>query len=188
MPEGQSDPNRTSRKFGSPLNQIIWTVCGSAMLATLALINQLATGLEEITALGLVMPVLVGGSTAFILRYFVFRSNRLQRERADKELEAKDAQLRFVFDNMTSGILMVDEHMVIRAINKNMVDLYGFPVDVVGVGQPFSNIVQFRARRGDYGPGDLDQQIACQSRSKYTPYPGVKRDHFAVIDSSVMAT
>ena len=28
----------------------------------------------------------------------------------------------------------------------------------------------------------------CQSRSKYTPYPGVKRDHFAVIDSSVMAT
>jgi len=32
------------------------------------------------------------------------------------------------------------------------------------------------------------ERLNCQSRSKYTPYPGVKRDHFAVIDSSVMAT
>ena len=160
MPEGHSDPQRTPRKFGNPLNQLLWTVCGFAMLATLALITQLATGLAEITAMGLVMPVLVGGLTAFTLRYFVYRSNRLLRAQARRELEAKDAQLRFVFDNMTSGILMVDENKVIRAINKNMVDLYGFPIAEVKVGQPFSNIIHFRAKRGDYGPGDIDHQIA----------------------------
>lgn len=304
MPEGQSDPRQSPRQFGDLVNQILWIACGSGMLATLALINQLATGLAEITALGLVMPVVVGGMAAFTLRYFVFRSNRLLRERlelenlmhmerevrerknaeegqretqetmraladnlpefitlkdserrflfvnkrfeewtglkrhdivgktvhdiyrseqaaefdaldrkamtdqsilaretdidypdgntrtvistrfpilsssskttglgtvnidisdlkrAEKDLESKEAQLRFVFDNMTSGILMVDERKVIRAINKNMIELYGFPIDVVEVGQPFSNIIHFRAKRGDYGPGDPDHQIA----------------------------
>lgn len=286
------------------MNQIIWTACGSGMLATLALINQLATGLAEITAMGLAMPVMVGGTAAFTLRYFVYRSNRLLRERlelenlmqmerevrerknaeegqretretmraladnlpefitlkdserrilfvnkrfeewtglerndiigktvhdiypsvqadefdaldrqamteqsilarevdlaypdgntrtviskrfpilsgsgdtsglgtvnidisdlkrAEKDLAAKEAQLRYVFDNMTSGILMVDEDKIIRAINKNMLELYGFPNDVVEAGKPFANIIYFRATRGDYGPGNLDHQIA----------------------------
>ncbi|RED52027.1 PAS-domain containing protein [Aestuariispira insulae] len=85
-----------------------------------------------------------------------------ERKRAEQELAEKEAQLRAALDNMPSGLLMVDEDLVIRAINRRMVTLYDLPRPVATVGTHIRELIEFRARRGDYGSGLPERQAEAR--------------------------
>ena len=75
------------------------------------------------------------------------------RIRSEQALADKEAQLRAALDTMPSGVLMVDQDLVVRAINQRMVTLYDLPRPVAKPGTELRELIEFRARRGDYGPG-----------------------------------
>jgi len=150
MPEGQSDPQRSLWKLRDLPNVVLWVACGAGALSSLAFINQIATGLAEITAFGLLMPVLVGGMGAFTLRYFVHKSNRLLHERLELEevirlelelevkkrtADLKNSQetMRALADNLPEFITLKDSEGRFVFVNKRFEEWAGLDRhDVVG--------------------------------------------------------
>ena len=79
-----------------------------------------------------------------------------ERKHAEEELAEKEAQLRVALENMPGGIRYVDGDKNYVFFNSRYNELYGFPEDLLKVGE--SNRVEnlFQAKRGDFGPGDPD--------------------------------
>jgi PAS domain S-box-containing protein len=75
-----------------------------------------------------------------------------EREKAAKLLEA-------VFENMAEGVSVADADLNIVAFNNRFLDLLGFPEDLFEVGDPFEKFIRYNAERGEYGPGDPNQQV-----------------------------
>ena len=84
----------------------------------------------------------------------VFQENAVERKRAEEALEAKEAQLRFAFDNMRGGIFMVDKDLNLQVFSESFAEYYKFPNRLLRKGASLIPLIEFRAKRGDYGPGD----------------------------------
>ena len=81
----------------------------------------------------------------------------VERKWAEQALAAKEAQLRFVLDNVPGGILLANKDDRIVFSNQQYLDMFQFPKHIVAPGQPLSGIIKVAAERGDYGPGDPHQ-------------------------------
>jgi PAS domain S-box-containing protein len=81
------------------------------------------------------------------------------RKKAEEELAKKEKQLSYAFDNMPSGIIMIDEEMNIQMFNDLYQELYEMPDGVLKVGGSLHDMIRVRAERGDYGPGDREKQV-----------------------------
>ena len=81
------------------------------------------------------------------------------RKRAEQEVVEKEAQLSIALDTMTGGLFMIDKDLNLVVFNKNFRDYYDMPDDVVRVGAPLEGVLRIRAERGEYGPGDPEQQV-----------------------------
>ncbi len=75
-------------------------------------------------------------------------------KRREQELAEKTALLRATLDNMEQGLLVLDAAFRIKIWNDRWLDLHDVPRALIGVGRPIEPVVEFAARRGDYGPGD----------------------------------
>lgn len=77
-----------------------------------------------------------------------------RREKAEtaKLLEA-------VFENMAEGISLAGADLNLVAYNHRFLELLDFPPTMFTVGDPFENFIRYNAERGDYGPGDPDEQV-----------------------------
>ena len=80
------------------------------------------------------------------------------REQAEAELAEKEAQLRNALEGMTGGLMMSDKDYIIRVINDKIIEWYDLPPDIAKPGVPLRDLINFRAKRGDYGPGDAEEQ------------------------------
>lgn len=76
------------------------------------------------------------------------------------ELAAERATLRTTLDNLSVGVLLIDCDLVIRAINPACREIFGVGADAFDVGDTMEDVFRFQAARGEYGPGDLDAQVA----------------------------
>lgn len=77
---------------------------------------------------------------------------------------AKNLDLSTVFqtilDNFPSGIMLIDHDMNVVAWNKKFRELLQFPDELFDQGSPhMSTLFRYNADRGDYGPGDAEQQV-----------------------------
>jgi len=81
------------------------------------------------------------------------------RERTD-ELKAKQAQLQIALDNMPGGMFMIDKNLKFQIFNDQYADLFSLPANTVRIGGSLTEVVRFRAERGDYGPGDAKELVA----------------------------
>jgi len=81
------------------------------------------------------------------------------RKKAELEIAEKEAQLRAALDNMIGGIFMIDRFMNVQVYNDQFVKLYSFPDGMLYKGVPLQDLIRFRAERGDYGPGNIEEQI-----------------------------
>ena len=80
-----------------------------------------------------------------------------ERRAAERALEEKDLQLTAALENMSGGMFMADKDLRIRVFNRKFVEIYSLPE--VSVGMPLRDILSIRAIRGEYGPGDPDEQV-----------------------------
>ena len=94
----------------------------------------------------------------------VFKENAIKRQKAEQELEEKEAQLRITMENMPGGMFMVDNDLVIQVYNEQYKEMYELPDEAVHAGGPLRDAVKYRAERGDYGPGNPEDLVEQRMR------------------------
>ena len=82
-----------------------------------------------------------------------------ERKEAEQEIAEKSALLDATFENMAQGISVYDADIKLAAFNQQIIDLMDFPPGFLRLGMPYEEIARFKAERGDYGPGDVDEHV-----------------------------
>ena len=62
-------------------------------------------------------------------------------------------------ENIDQGISVVDKHLNMVAWNKKYTTLYPYPQGMLTVGTPVEKLVQYNAERGEFGAGDINEQV-----------------------------
>ncbi|MGB1311022.1 MAG: PAS-domain containing protein, partial [Leucothrix sp.] len=63
-------------------------------------------------------------------------------------------------DYLDQGISIFDHELRLVAVNKRMLDLLELPESLAVTNQHLSEFFRFNAQRGEYGEGDIDEQVA----------------------------
>ncbi|MCH7778074.1 MAG: PAS-domain containing protein, partial [Gemmatimonadetes bacterium] len=82
-----------------------------------------------------------------------------ERNRAEREIVRQSALLEKTFQSMSQGISVYDADLKLVAFNQQYIDLTDFPPGFLRLGMPYEEIARFKAERGDYGPGDVDEHV-----------------------------
>ncbi len=82
-----------------------------------------------------------------------------ERNQAEREIAEKSALLETTFENMTRGFAIYDADFKIAAFNQRYVELMDYPPELIRIGQSAEEVLRFKAERGDYGPGDIDEMV-----------------------------
>ncbi|MGE5470077.1 MAG: EAL domain-containing protein [Bacteroidota bacterium] len=75
------------------------------------------------------------------------------------ESQRRHAYLAAVMANMPQGISVFDENLRLRVWNPGFLDVLDLPAAAVHDGIHFSELVRIAAGRGEYGPGDTEEQV-----------------------------
>ena len=81
------------------------------------------------------------------------------RKRAEEALAEKETQLRVAMDNMPGGMMLGDRDLNFVLFNAQYSELCNFPDGLIEVGGSIYDEVRYQADRGDFGSGDMDDQI-----------------------------
>jgi diguanylate cyclase (GGDEF)-like protein/PAS domain S-box-containing protein len=79
---------------------------------------------------------------------------------ASETFEQTLKRLDITLDNVDQGITMFDAALRLVVWNKRFVELIGIPPELVTFGVPLEFIFRSNAERGEYGPGDVEKQVA----------------------------
>ena len=85
-----------------------------------------------------------------------------ERTKAEAELARQKAIVETTMENMDQGIAMFDEDLNMVTYNQRVVDMYALPKHLYGAGRRLEDIFRYIAEKGEYGPGDVEEQV--QSR------------------------
>jgi diguanylate cyclase (GGDEF)-like protein/PAS domain S-box-containing protein len=67
--------------------------------------------------------------------------------------------LRDTLEHIDQGISMVDAELRVVAWNRRFLELLDFPESLFNERTTFEDVIRFNARRGEYGPGDVEEQV-----------------------------
>lgn len=62
-------------------------------------------------------------------------------------------------DLIDQGLTVFDSDLRLVAWNRAFLRLLDFPDELAYVGAPFDSFINYNARRGEYGPGDVDEMV-----------------------------
>ncbi len=65
-------------------------------------------------------------------------------------------------DLLDQGVTVFDSALRLIACNKTFLELLDFPAELAHPGTPFEAFIRYNAERGEYGPGDPEQEIAAR--------------------------
>jgi PAS domain S-box-containing protein len=75
------------------------------------------------------------------------------------QASARAALVEAAVANMDHGVVAYDKDLIVRVANQRSIDLLDVPAELLKVGADITEVVRHAARRGDYGPGDRDEQV-----------------------------
>ncbi|AKJ27361.1 PAS-domain containing protein [Caldimonas brevitalea] len=81
------------------------------------------------------------------------------RATAERALRESKQVLENTFEHMDQGISITDRQMRLVGMNRRCRELFDFPEWLCQPGTPFSAFMRYNAERGDYGPGDIEEQV-----------------------------
>ena len=85
-----------------------------------------------------------------------------ERKNIERELQQQYGRLAAIIENFPGGISLFDADLKLVAHNQQFRSLLEFPNSLFE--QPevqFADLIRFNAQRGEYGPGDVEQQVAA---------------------------
>jgi len=75
----------------------------------------------------------------------------------ESELSANSTLLHAILENMAQGLVAFDSDLAILASNERLGSMLDTPSDMLSVGKNFKEVIARSAKRGDYGPGDIEE-------------------------------
>jgi len=78
---------------------------------------------------------------------------------SERQLAEKSAILETTLENIDQGITMVDKDLRTIALNRRFLELLEFPPERFKSGFTMEEAFRFNAERGEYGPGDVEEQV-----------------------------
>ena len=82
-----------------------------------------------------------------------------EERRAEQALRHSKAVLDDTLEHMDQGISLFDTDLKALATNRRYFELLDFPEALAAPGTPFAEFIRYNAQRGDYGPGEIDEQV-----------------------------
>jgi PAS domain S-box-containing protein len=82
-----------------------------------------------------------------------------ERKRRERELAQQSAHLQTILDNVDEGISLVDDELNAVVHNRRFFELLEFPPARFGPNTRFEDFIRYNAERGEYGPGDVEEQV-----------------------------
>ena len=81
-------------------------------------------------------------------------------ESASSPTAPRHEMLQAGLDLLDQGITVFDANLCLVAWNRPFLQLLEFPDELAYIGAPFASFIRYNAERGEYGPGDIEAQIA----------------------------
>jgi signal transduction histidine kinase len=82
--------------------------------------------------------------------------------RAGEEAKTKSNLLQMTQDYMAQGICVMDENLRITNFNQRWVELFDLPPEIARPGILLRDNLRYRAMRGDFGPGDIEELVQAR--------------------------
>ena len=113
---------------------------------------------------GLTRYIRVNGLPVFDIegRFTGYRGADLdvtEQKLAEFALQEQNDTIQVTFENMAQGISMIDWDLNLRFCNQRFIELLDFPVELSKPGTPLAAFFRYNAQRGEYGPGDVEEQV-----------------------------
>lgn len=83
-----------------------------------------------------------------------------EHQRAEVDRERKVTQFQALLDALPQGVSVVDDQLRLILWNRQVLEVLRFPQHLVYRNARFEDLIRYNAQRGDYGPGDPEQQVA----------------------------
>jgi PAS domain S-box-containing protein len=100
------------------------------------------------------------------------------------ELARKLDVLNTTLETVTQGIMMVDRDLNVVTVNRHYFQLMQLPAEFYGRKMSMAELIRHQALRGDYGPGDPEEQVRL--RTRVIDQPGPHRTERTFPDGSVV--
>ena len=85
-------------------------------------------------------------------------------DEASQALRFNRSLLQSTIENISLGISVVDQQMRLVAWNRVYVEMFDYPEGLICVGRPIEEVFRFNAMKGEYGPGNNDEQVKKRLR------------------------
>lgn len=94
------------------------------------------------------------------------------RRNMEDSLRRQTVYLKAVLDQLPQGVSVFDENLRLKHWNDKLLDILGLPSEVVVPDVRFEDLIRFPAQRGEYGPGDIEEQIRIRRElaSRFLPH------------------
>ncbi len=79
---------------------------------------------------------------------------------ASRALEFNRELLQATMENVSQGISVVDADLRLVAWNQRYLKLFDYPADLLYIGKPIQEVLEYNAARGELGAGDAAQLVA----------------------------
>ncbi|WIY23745.1 PAS-domain containing protein [Parasedimentitalea psychrophila] len=88
------------------------------------------------------------------------------------EIEKQSIILKSTMENMGQGITMVDRDLNTMALNQKFLELMDLPTEKFAAGFSMEQAFRYNAERGEYGPGNVDEQVRerLELSAKFEPH------------------
>ncbi len=96
-----------------------------------------------------------------------------ERKRVEEQMRQHDNRLSAIIENFPGGVSMIDTDMRLVAYNQQFKQLLDFPDSLFEKPDlALDDILRFNAQRGEYGPGDVEQQVTVriERAGKFKPH------------------
>ena len=81
------------------------------------------------------------------------------RKQAEEDLARQKMLADTILDNMDQGITLYDADLNLVMCNKASYELSDLPAELLAPGSSIEGVFRFNAQRGEYGPGDVEEQV-----------------------------
>lgn len=81
-----------------------------------------------------------------------------RRQMADA-LHRRSAYLQAVLDQLPQGVSVFDEHLRLKHWNDKLFEVLDLPREAIFENAQFEDLIRIPAERGEYGPGDVEEQV-----------------------------
>ena len=98
-------------------------------------------------------------------------SDITEHKAREREIERQHALLASTLRSVRQGISVFDTDLRLVAWNDRFLELLHFPREFGAAGRPFADFIRHNAERGEYGPGDVEQQVAERVALARNPKP-----------------